>query len=152
MAYKMVLNPPQQNLSVIWNISAHVGCKQSNCFNHRTDVELVQFLLKQHQQRTSPKKLTPSCSNPPIKVTGVFDAVTAFWIYAYQDVPGGKIDGVVSPADGVSYGSAMWLISWLNGSLMLEAPHIYMQLDTNAELSAGLRAELKRARPPFGGR
>ena len=147
MAYKLVLNPPQQGLSVIWNISTHVGCKQGKCFNHKTDVELVKFLIAQHQKKIPFKKLTPSCKKPSLTVNGEFDAVLAFWIYAYQDVPGGVMDGVVSPAHGVSYGSAMWLISWLNGSLMTEAPQIYMQLDTYPELSAALRGELKRTTP-----
>ena len=36
----------------------HVGCKQSKCFNHKTDVELVKFLIAQHRKNTPFKKLT----------------------------------------------------------------------------------------------
>jgi hypothetical protein len=144
MAYKLTF-APYKGLSFIWNVSQHVGWKKT-CPNRPTDVELCQFLFKQLHERGIIGAAVVGSAQPPT-VTGVFDSALGFWIYLEQDVPGATADGVISPAKGVSYGSNVWLIAWLNYQYFKAFPAEHANLDKDSRLSMGLRAELAKTTP-----
>src|SRR5229473_1576572 len=120
MASRLEFGRPQpllNGLSFIYNVSEHVGpkfisgavrsssplLKVTNPFD---DVQLVQFFLN---AVGDPKvALTPT-------PTGVFDVQTGFWIYHQQNLfGGGDVDGVVSPAKGVTFAGKFYFIGILN--------------------------------------
>jgi hypothetical protein len=147
MAYKLVLPYPQKGMTFLWNVSQHVGALKT-CPNRTTDVELCQFFFKELVDGGFiGSTIVGSAKAPIIQVNGVFDSVLGFWIYLEQDVPGAVKDGIISPAKGVSYGTSMWLISWLNGTYRKHFPDAFANLDKDIRLSPGLRADLVRTQP-----
>ena len=147
MAYKFVLPYPQQGLPFIWNVSQHVGYKKT-CPNRTTDVELCQFFFRQLADAGDiGESVVGTAKMPKISVNGIFDAVLGFWIYLEQDTPGATMDGVISPAKGVSYGSNIWLITWLNVRFQKNFPEAFLTLDKDPRLSAALRADLSKTKP-----
>ena len=147
MAYKLLIPGGGNDLPFVWNVSQHVGCAKT-CPNRKTDVELCQFLFRELAVNGHiGDSLTSGALRPMIQVTGTFDPTLGFWIYLEQDAPGVKSDGIISPAKGLAYGSAMWLISWLNYQYKKAFPEAYMSLDKDVRLSPALRAELAKTWP-----
>ena len=99
-------------MSYIYNVSARVGWVPG-CPNNPDDVQLVHFLLQENCKRTS--DLAKGSWDIPFP-NGTMDAVTGFWIFVQQrgHRKSQTMDGVVSPAQGVHYGSMEWTIVSLN--------------------------------------
>jgi hypothetical protein len=147
MAYKLMTPQGGKDLPFVWNVSSHVGCAKT-CANRHTDVELCQFFFRELATHGYiVETLTGTALRPMVQVTGTFDPVLGFWIYLQQDAPGVVSDGIVSPAKGIAYGSAMWLITWLNYQYRKAFPEAYQTLDKDVRLSPALRAELAKTWP-----
>lgn len=149
MAYLSRLTTPFNGMDRIYNVSERVGPFQE-CFNNPTDVELVQFLLLSAINRTNVPG-TEGMARP--LVNGRYDAVTGFWIYRFQD--GMKrhgahtvVDGVVSPARAVSFGSHDYTIVWLNSQYLgAYGEQAFVGLAQNTQLSSDLRSNLTSQHP-----
>jgi|RhiMetdeSRZDD1v2_1073273.scaffolds.fasta_scaffold1006854_1 hypothetical protein len=150
MAYKLVFPAPQNGMPFIWNVSAHVGWGVEHP-NRPTDVELVQFLLSELTKKgVVGRTANGAAKSPPIQVNGRFDPVIGFWIWFAQDSPSLKtetIDGIVSPAKGMSYGGGKWLIAKLNFSYKQHFPNDWQNLNSDTRLSSALRADLSKTTP-----
>lgn len=147
MAFKLVFSVPDNTMPFIWNVSQHVGPLHENP-NRRTDVELVQFFLKElvesgHLGKTA----NAAVKQPPIRVNGVMDAVTGFWI-CFAQRGAQTADGVVSPAKGMMYSQvSAWSISKMNFVYRKQFGDKWQNLDNDQRLSSALRAELKKTTP-----
>lgn len=141
MACKLRINPPSQGLNFIYNVSSHVGDART-CPNLKDDVQLVQFLLREVVPKLDPTGGRKIQELP--RPSGQFDVLTGFWIYNMQssneDIV--TVDGIVSPAKGVSYGSKAWLIAGLNFKYKQFFPDRFEKLHLHPELSPTLRASL----------
>ncbi|MEP7364824.1 MAG: hypothetical protein ABI972_16335 [Acidobacteriota bacterium] len=150
MAFKMAVGWNKEKLPFIWNVSKHVGCKAENP-NAATDVELVQFFLSEMVKSGELGRLAHGgVRTPPLRVTGMMDAVTAFWIF-YVELggdPAATHDGVVSPArGGIDYGVGYWAIAKMNIHFRRVFPEVWLNLDNDPRLTMALRTELKRTSP-----
>jgi hypothetical protein len=143
----VVRSPLLNNLSFIYNVSEHVGppfisgavrsssplLKVKNSFD---DVQLVQFFLN---AVGDPKvAATPTA-------TGIFDVQTGFWIYHQQNLFGMSVDGVVSPAKGITFGggAGFYLIGKLNSQFQLQfGQAAFEDIPNRPELGSSLRASL----------
>lgn len=141
MACKLKINPPNQGMSFLYNVTTHVGDART-CPNLPDDVQLVQFLIRELVPKfdaTGGRKI----QELP-RLTGQFDALTGFWIYNMQssneDIV--TVDGIVSPAKGMMYGGKAWLIAGLNFKYKQFFPERFDKLHLHAELSPSLRASL----------
>lgn len=131
MSRILALNPPYNGLSTIVNVLKRVGPGE---VNDAADVRVVQRLIQMGAKGAS--AAVSSVGLP--SVTGMFDAVTGFWIYHCQRLQKGLhplqvIDGIVSPAHGVSYATnARWTIVLLNSFARVHSP-----VELNAFVSSG---------------
>ena len=127
-------------MSFIYNITSHVG-GQRTCPNQADDVMLAQFFMREVVAKIAPDRTVRELP----QVNGKMDAITAFWIYHCQNVEGGsmQIDGIMSPAKGLTYGSRAWLISVLNFHYKKYFPDKFDKLADHHEFSPSLRASLK---------
>jgi len=120
MSRILVLNPPFHGLSTIVNVLKRVGPNEAN---DAADVRVVQRLI---QMAGKGGPVAAKVGLPA--VTGNFDAATGFWIYHVQRVQKHShslqiIDGIVSPAHGVSYAShTHWAIVLLNDLAKSKSP------------------------------
>jgi hypothetical protein len=124
MSRILPLNPPFEGLSAIVNVLQKVGPNETN---NTDDVRVVQELLQMCAKGADPVKA--SIGFP--KVTGHFDAATGFWVFHTQNKhrktrPNQIVDGVVSPAHGVTYAAgAAWTIVAFNYIASLQDPINY---------------------------
>lgn len=141
MACKLKFSHPNQGMSFIYNVSSHVGDSRT-CPNLPDDVQLIQFLIRELIPKLDASGGRKIRELP--RLTGQFDALTGFWIYNIQssneDVV--KVDGVISPAKGVTYGAKAWTIAGLNYKYKQFYPDKYDKLHLHPELSPTLRASL----------
>ncbi|HWB13095.1 MAG TPA: hypothetical protein VG826_27975 [Pirellulales bacterium] len=133
-------------LPFIYSVSAHVGPGQAN---QPDDVELVQFLMAETLKRQTSSNLR--IRSPVPQVTRAFDLMTGFWIYELENVLvsklEGQLDGIVSPVRGHRLHFAegkYWLIAALNLQIKLVAPTVFAGIPDNPQLSATLRASIRR--------
>ncbi len=149
MAYKLAVGYNKEKLPFIWNVSKHVGCKVENP-NQATDVELVQFFLRELvNNNILGTKAHAGVRLPAIQVNGRMDAITGFWIFFVEQGgdPNAVHDGIVSPAKGVDYGNGYWAIAKMNIHFQKHFPDAWLNLDNDPRLSMALRTELKRSKP-----
>ena len=150
MAYKLMLAGSPFGMPFIWNVSKHVGPAKAHP-NQATDVELVQILLAESIKRGWPDEAASSgVGAPPVTVDGKFNSVLGFWIFYAQRYDGpssATVDGVVSPAHGMMYGGAPWVIAKLNNFLRFKDFNTWSKLDSDTRLSMELRSELKTTSP-----
>lgn len=150
MAYKLIFPTPIDGLPFIWNISAHVGCKSTNP-NYSTDVELIQFFLREQLKSGAlGSKANTGSRLPDLPVDGKFTSVTGFWIFYTQlgGLDSATVDGVVSPArGGTSYGGGAFAIAKMNFNFKKAFPDAWQNLDKDPRLSPALRAQLTRTTP-----
>lgn len=144
MAYKLALETPKKGaaqFSFLYNVSEAVGWKSTNA-NRPTDVELVQFLIKELKSLGE----FPNVEGPPVNVTGRYDVATGYWIFRKQiDGPSSFIcDGVVSPVTAANRMSRV--LTWFNFRLFMRNPQVYANLPSDPRLSPALRAELASAK------
>lgn len=149
MAYKLNFAYPIEGMPFIWNVSQHVGCKVNNP-NQATDVELVQFFLKEHiKSGVLGAKASRGAFEPKFAVDGKYTAAVGFWIFCSQ--LGGSesavVDGIVSPAKGGTYGSGVWAIAKMNYHYKKMFPAEWANLANDTRLSAALRAQLAKSTP-----
>lgn len=146
MATRLRLPPGgATGMKFIYNVSKHVGPMKSNP-NDADDVQLVQFLIRE-VRKSNPSSVTLAGLAVPT-LSGLFDAVTGFWIYQsqsnYLQRGGVTIDGIVSPARGELYHPGCpWVIIHLNFFLHKQAPAVFDALPDNAELRPTLRTSLR---------
>ena len=112
MAYVAQLLAPDVDLTEFVNLDGKVG-GDSDCPNHRSDVQAVQSLIALVLRGTPGWKLGAPWPS------GQFDAITGYHVFNIQNFlkrsrPGTVVDGCVSPAHGISYGGGTWCILNLN--------------------------------------
>ncbi len=149
MAYKLNFAYPIDGMPFIWNVSQHVGCKSGNP-NYATDVELVQFFLREQiKAGLLGTQATQGAFAPQFAVDGKYTAAVGFWIFYSQ--LGGKesavVDGIVSPAKGTNYGAGAWAIAKMNFNYKKMFPAEWANLACDTRLSAALRAQLATSTP-----
>ena len=149
MAYKLNFPYPMDGMPFLWNVSQHVGCKSDNP-NRPADVELVQFFLSELiKVRDLGSKANAGAFSPGFSVDGKFTSALGFWIFFSECGGSGSatIDGIVSPAKGVSYGTGAFAIAKLNYHYKKLFPMEWANLASDMRLSAALRAELSSTTP-----
>ena len=141
MASKLKITPSIEGMTYIYNVSSHVGDGQA-CANHYDDVQLVQFLLRQLILKAAASTKIQTLPQP----SGVFDVVTAYWIYNVQNAsPKFFItDGKISPAkSSATYGEGrFWSIVALNLMYKRANPSEFDKLHLNVALGPSLRSSL----------
>lgn len=149
MAYKLNFAYPTGGMPFIWNVSQHVGCRSENP-NQATDVELVQFFLRETiKVRDLGAKAASGAFTPSFELDGKYTSALGFWIF-YSQLGGAAaatIDGIVSPAKGTSYGTGAWAIAKMNYHYKKIFPNEWANLANDMRLSAALRAQLAKSTP-----
>ncbi len=128
MASRMNLNSPVQNMSYIWNVSAHVGDNNS-CANQADDVKLVKCLLADTIRVCRGGRafnwIRSSCQ-VAIDTNTPWDPVSAYYLRIFsQSLRNNHLDlhqsGIVSPATAsASYGSHGHQVGYLIALLNLQ--------------------------------
>lgn len=147
MASRLNLSHPFEGMSFIYNVSAPVGWIPNKCKNNPDDVQLVQFLLLENLKRMA--NFAGGVWDFPFP-NGTMDSVTGFWIFIQQKSSGGNlmIDGVISPATGVSFGAHEWTIVDINSDyLRYYGDAAFENIPNNPQLSASLRRSLQGDSP-----
>lgn len=123
----LVLDPPYQHrLALAINVGKTVGYGY-DAKNDPDDVMIVQRLIRMINIPTTQQYERPA-------LTGKIDAVTCFWIFAFQKsrhryARGVVVDGLVSPARGSTYfKGAPWTIIQLCSTASETAQGDYLQL------------------------
>jgi hypothetical protein len=145
MAARLGVETNVPGMTHLWNVSQRVGGRV-DCPNLPTDVELVKVLLSKaltNPKFSSAKSKVPS---PPLIVNNQFDSVAGYWIFRIQDHSGHPIiDGVVSPARGISYSPTdAWVIGIINFDVFQVDKEFWRNLPQNPTISQQLRTELSR--------
>lgn len=105
---------------IFFNLNTSVGKAGQN--TNIEDVLLVQWLLKKLVERmpaTTPEGKAADDVIRRMQVTGSVDPTTITAIESFQNSmkaknPGVVVDGRMSPAKGIGYGSGVWSIAQLN--------------------------------------
>jgi hypothetical protein len=143
MAGRLGIKTSIPGLTHLWNVSQQVGGRRA-CPNLSTDVELVKVLVTQALKSSTVKPAFAKVSLPPLVVNSQFDAVVGYWIFRLQDHDGHPIiDGIVSPARGVTYAPGTpWVIGLINARAFDADEDFWRNLPQNPSLSPQLRSEL----------
>lgn len=145
MAARLQLHSSLNGMSMIWNVSHHVGDNVS-CTNRPTDVELVKILLLEAIRLKQPTWVH-SALRVPFHVNGQMDALTAFWIRFFnadhRPQLSGELAGIISPARGGMISARdTWTIVKLNWAVRQGDPNRWANLATHPNAGSTLRAEL----------
>ena len=105
---------------IFFNLNTSVGRAGQN--SDFQDILLVQWMLKKMVERapgTTPEAKAADDVIRQMQVTGGVDPQTIAAIEAFQKSlkvrnPGVVVDGKMSPAKGIQYGTAVWSIAQLN--------------------------------------
>ncbi|MCR9293270.1 MAG: hypothetical protein NXI32_11160 [bacterium] len=144
----LVTNPPDFHVPLLFNVDAVVGLHGANATE---DVALVQFMIRKAGERVPAAKgnVDRTSRYLAVPLTGVCDAATIDGIRAVQEdmrekSPGTIVDGRVSPARGVNYGSGIWTITLLNGFCRRFCPEFWPRLFDSPDCPGPLVAATKR--------
>ncbi len=135
-------------MSHIWNVSSHVGDAQS-CQNTASDVNLVKILLAEWIRFVNPS-IHQSCREVFL-INGQMDINTAYWIRVMNTNHASHLSfvdaGIISPAQGSSYGNDTWSIVRLNNAMNHSNHAGWLDLPNHSHATPDLRAALGRTTP-----
>jgi hypothetical protein len=134
-------------MTYIYNVDGHVGPYRSN-ENFPDDVELVQFFLREYLKKDPSGRIAQNVFRTLPTLSRQMDVVTAYWIIRWQDTHTDTytVDGIVSPARGVTYGGLkIWQICSFNLLYkQIFGEEAFARIPINSELSLSLRKALQR--------
>ena len=148
MVHVLAPRPPQKFLPVFFNVDGVVGAAPAQ--NRREDVMLVQFMFKFEADGGQVKSPEILAAFKKVQVTGTCDAATIAAIRLTQERfkkghPATVADGRVSPANGYSYGGALYTIVDYNNIIQGRCRDVWPRLDKLPGCPPDLRAAIFRA-------
>lgn len=129
-----VFTTDHDNTPLIFNLHTSVGRGGQNS-NHE-DILLVQFLLRKLVERMPATTAEGKAADEVMRkvpLTGTCDQATIAGIEAFQKsikarVPGTIVDGRMSPAKGINYGTGVWSIAQLNHFIRTSCRDVWPRL------------------------
>lgn len=148
MVHVLAPRPPNEKLPVFFNVDGVVGAAPAR--NLREDVMLVQFMFKFEADggQVQPPELLVAFKK--VQVTGTCDGATIAAIRLSQERfkkrnPTTVADGRVSPANGYSYGGALYTIVHYNNIIQARCRDVWPRIDKLPGCPPDLRAAIFRA-------